>query len=147
MRVGVKRVFAVDDQVILLTAKTAKFSLHANVVTVAVVCHFLHQRDVFSEWMMRSVDHRRADPALDFLRNIVEIFVMIEVDRQWLVVRFGQIAGDGDHVPGSGIAKRTGCTRDDQGGAHFRGRFNDHLQRFEIMNIECRYGVPFALCF
>ena len=72
---------------------------------------------------------------------------MIEVDRQWLVVRFGQIAGDGDHVTGSGIAECAGRTRHDQRRAHLRGRFNDHLQRFEIMNIECRYGVTFALCF
>lgn len=68
--------------------------------------------------MMRAVDHCRADPAPYFLRDIVEIFVMIEVDRQWLVVRFGQIASNGYHIPGSGIAKRTGRARDNQRRPH-----------------------------
>jgi len=63
---------------------------------------------------MRTVDHHRAYAGVYFALNIGKLFMVIEVDRQRLVVGFCQIGGNGNNIADPGVAKGPWCTRYNQ---------------------------------
>ncbi len=112
---------------------------------MAVVGDPFYQRHVIGKRQVRSVDHCRAHACLHFLGDVVERFVMIEMDRQRLVMRFCQIARDSHDIADPGIAEGARRSGNDQRRAQLGGSLDNNLQRFEIMNIESWNRVTFSL--
>ncbi len=45
-RMGIKRIFTVNDKIVFLPAETPKFSFNADIVAMTVINHAFHQRNI-----------------------------------------------------------------------------------------------------
>ena len=86
LRVGEKCTLRVDAHVIFHAAQTAQLSLDATVVEVAEIDYRFHQLHVLFKRIVAAVDHRATHASVNLATNIVEGFVMIEMQRQRHVV-------------------------------------------------------------
>lgn len=104
-----------------------------------------HLGDILLERQMGAVDHHRADAAFHLILDVVQRFVMIQMQRQRQIVAVRGRLANADQVVGAGIAEGAGRAGHDHRRAQLGGGLRHHLHGFQIVDVKRRNGVTLAL--
>ena len=141
VRVGVNGFFRGDF--VFHTGQPAELGLHPDAARPGVIHHFFGQGDVFFEGQVRAVDHHRGETAVNAGLADGEVLAVVEVEHEGQVAfqkgRFHQL----DQIILPGVFARAGGHLKNGRGLLFRGRFNNALDDFHIIDVESAHGVAF----
>ncbi|MNO87275.1 hypothetical protein D3C76_786940 [compost metagenome] len=112
---------------------------------MAEIHHRFHQFHILLEREMAAVNHRAAHASVDLTANILQRFMVIEVQRQRHVVADGVGATQGVDLFECDMFKGAGRPGEDHRGSHFAAHFEDRLDRLSVVDVKRRHGVPFCL--
>ncbi len=101
--------------------------------------HVLGKREV------AAVDHCTAHTCVDFTANIIQRFVVVEMQRQWHVVGCGIGAAQGVDLFQRDMFKGPRRSGEDHRRSHFTAHFEDRLDRLGVMNVKSRHRVAIGL--
>ncbi|GDU51236.1 hypothetical protein ExPUPEC61_02159 [Escherichia coli] len=112
---------------------------------MAEVNNRFHQLHVLGKREVAAVDHRTAHTCVDFTANIIQRFVVVEMQRQWHVVGCGIGATQGVDLFQRDVFKGPRRSGEDHRRSHFTAHFEDRLDRLGVMNVKSRHRVAIGL--
>ena len=143
--IGQECTFGVNAHVIFNTAEAAQFCFHAAIPGVAEVDNRFHQLHVLGKREVAAVDHRAAHACVDFTANIIQRFVVVEMQCQRHVIGRGIGATQGVDLFQRDMLKGTWCPGEDHRRSHFTAHFEDRLDRLGVMDVKGRHRVAIGL--